>query len=98
MKVGHAVGQRGTFLSSFLISAGTRTSENVAFSMSDSSIIQHIYRGQADQEIENIWKEKAKTEADAKILLTFWKSQVNSVKACKTIRAILNFYLLMFDI
>lgn len=66
--------------------------------MSDSSIIQHIYRGQADQEIDNIWKEKAKTEADPKILLTFWKSQVNSVKACKTIRTLLIFYLLVFDI
>lgn len=54
MEMGRAVGQRGTFLNSFLIAAGMKTSENVAFSMSDSSIIQHIYRGQTDRESENI--------------------------------------------
>lgn len=58
--------------------------------MPDSSIIQHIYRGQADQETENIWKEKSKTETYPK-MLTFWKSQVNSVKMYKTIHAILIF-------
>lgn len=41
MNTGHAVGQRGTFLSSFLNSAGMKTSESVAFSMSDSSVIQY---------------------------------------------------------
>jgi hypothetical protein len=30
MKMGRAVGQRGTFFSSFLISAGIKTSESVA--------------------------------------------------------------------
>lgn len=44
MNTGHAVGQRGTFLSSFLNSAGMKTSESVAFSMSDSSVIQYTYK------------------------------------------------------
>lgn len=45
MNMGHAVGQRGTFLSSFLNSAGMKTSESVAFSMSDNSVIHYTYRG-----------------------------------------------------